>query len=89
MKVEYLPSFIKDLKAMKSTPSYAAVRKIAFEEIPHISKLQDVNGVKKLKSFDCAYRLRVGNYRRGFFFENETVTFARVLHRSKIYKLFP
>ncbi|HAO10876.1 MAG TPA: plasmid stabilization protein, partial [Planktothrix sp. UBA8407] len=44
---------------------------------------------KKLKGDDNAYRLRVGDYRIGFYFDGETVTFARVLHRKDIYRYFP
>lgn len=89
MRVEYLPSFLKDLKSLKSTPSYDPIRKLAFEEIPHYSTLIEISHLKKLKASDNAYRIRVGDYRVGFFFVEETVIFARVLHRSKIYRFFP
>lgn len=89
MKVEYLPSFLKDLKALKSTSSYSVIRKLAFEALPSCSSLQDIRNIKKLKASDNAYRLRVGDYRIGFFLEQETVIFARVLHRGKIYRFFP
>jgi mRNA interferase RelE/StbE len=89
MRVEYLPSFLKDLKSLKSTPSYSSIRKLTFEAIPSYSSLIEIRNLKKLKDSDSAYRIRVGDYRIGFFFEGETVTFARVLHRSKIYQFFP
>jgi len=87
MKVEYLPSFLKDLKALKSTPVFEQIKDFAFAEIPNSNDLQTVN-LKKLKG-DDAYRLRVGDYRIGFYFDGETVTFARVLHRKDIYRYFP
>jgi len=31
----------------------------------------------------------VGDYRVGVIFEEETVTFCRVLHRKEIYRYFP
>lgn len=89
MKVEYLPSFLKDLKALKSTPSYSAIRNLVFQEIPNCSNFEEIRGLKKLKASDSAYRLRIGDYRIGFFFENDTITFARVLHRREIYRSFP
>jgi len=89
MKTEYLPSFIKDLKALKSSPIYGTVCKLCFEELPQYSAITEIRNLKKLKSFDNAYRIRVGNYRIGFFLIDETVTFTRVLHRSKIYRYFP
>ncbi|MGB3790297.1 MAG: type II toxin-antitoxin system RelE/ParE family toxin [Phormidesmis sp.] len=89
MKVDYLPSFIKDLKALKSTSSYSAIKKLTFEQIPAYSNLQEIRNLKKLKAADSAYRIRVGDYRIGCFIESDKVTFSRVLHRSKIYRGFP
>ena len=89
MKVEYLPSFLKDLKALKSAPVFEQVKAIVFEEIPNLTDLQTIINLKKLKSDDSAYRLRVGDYRIGFYFDGETITFVRVLHRKDIYRYFP
>jgi mRNA-degrading endonuclease RelE of RelBE toxin-antitoxin system len=89
MKVEYLPSFLKDLKVLKSTPVFEQIKGLVFDEIPNLSDLQNLVNWKKLKGDDNAYRLRVGDYRIGFYFEGETVTFARVLHRKDIYRYFP
>lgn len=89
MKVEYLPSFLKDLKVLKSTPVFEQIKGLVFDEIPNLSDLQNLVNLKKLKGDDNAYRLRVGDYRIGFYFEGETVTFARVLHRKDIYRYFP
>jgi mRNA-degrading endonuclease RelE of RelBE toxin-antitoxin system len=89
MKVEYLPSFLKNLKALKSSPVYNSIFTLVFEEIPKTQSLQDISQVKKLKGSSSAYRIRVGDYRIGFFFENETIKFACVLHRKEIYRSFP
>jgi mRNA interferase RelE/StbE len=89
MKVEYLPSFLKDLKVLKSTPVFEQIKGLVFDEIPNLSDLQNLVNLKKLKGDDNAYRLRVGDYRIGFYFEDEIVTFARVLHRKDIYRYFP
>jgi len=89
MKVEYLPSFLKDLKALKSAPIFDQVKAIVFEEIPNVTDLQTIINLKKLKGDDKAYRLRVGDYRIGFYFDGETITFVRVLHRKDIYRYFP
>lgn len=40
MNIEYLPSFLKDLKALKSTPVFDQVKAITFEEIPNLTNLQ-------------------------------------------------
>ena len=53
------------------------------------TSLKEIHGIKKLKGHPNAYRYRKGQYRLGFFFENETVIFAAFAPRSKIYKKFP
>lgn len=89
MNVEYLPKFPKDLKALKSSPVFEVINLLAFEVIPNLENLDSVSNLSKLKGFDDAFRIRVGDYRIGLFFDGETVTFARVLHRSEIYRYFP
>ncbi|MCP6759653.1 MAG: type II toxin-antitoxin system RelE/ParE family toxin [Fischerella sp. CENA71] len=88
MNTEYKPSFIKDLKALKSTPVYDSIKSLVFEEIPSYSNLDEISNLKKLKDADNTYRVRVGDYRIGFTFEEETITFVRVLHRKDIYRYF-
>jgi mRNA interferase RelE/StbE len=62
MKVEYLPSFIKDLKSLKGSPAYERIRVLAFDQIPVCESLNEIRNLKKLKAEDSAYRIRVGNY---------------------------
>ncbi len=58
-------------------------------EIIEFSKLSEIPNCKKLKGSKNAYRIRIGDYRIGFIFENQVIEFIRVLHRSKIYDDFP
>jgi mRNA-degrading endonuclease RelE of RelBE toxin-antitoxin system len=120
MKTKYLPTFIKELKKLKSSPNYSHIRKFIFEEIiicPDLSNISIVisiknemckvfyhklfrylnclsptendYNIKKLKGEINAYRWRIGDYRVGFFIENDTIIFARVLHRREFYRYFP
>jgi mRNA-degrading endonuclease RelE of RelBE toxin-antitoxin system len=89
MKTEYKAAFIKDLKALKSTPSFQAIAKIVFEEIPNVEKLSQVRNLKQLKGDENTFRIRVGDYRIGFCLGGETIVFKRVLHRQEIYRYFP
>jgi mRNA-degrading endonuclease RelE of RelBE toxin-antitoxin system len=89
MKTEYKPSFLKDLKDLKSTPSFETIKALAFTEIPNLQKFAEIGNLKRLKGDDNAYRIRIGDYRLGIFFDGETVIFARVLHRKDIYRYFP
>lgn len=89
MNCEYMPSFIKDLKALKSTSVFESVKFLVFDEIPSYSSLDEISNIKKLKNADSAYRIRVGDYRIGFTVAEDTITFVRVLHRKDIYRYFP
>ena len=89
MNTEYLPSFLKDLKALKSTPHFKSIKALVFEEIPNIPEFEEINNLKKLKGYETAYRIRIGDYRIGFTFDGKTIIFFRVLHRKDIYRYFP
>lgn len=89
MRIEYLPSFIKDLKALRGTPVYKTIYQLAFDEIPNMESLSEIPNIKKLKGYSDAYRLRVGDYRVGFFLNDDTLQIARALHRREIYRYFP
>jgi mRNA-degrading endonuclease RelE of RelBE toxin-antitoxin system len=80
MKTEYLPTFIKELKALKSTPAYTNIKNLTFQDIPACKNLSDVSNIKKLKGEDNASRIRVGDYRIGFSIIGDTITFSRILH---------
>ena len=89
MNTEYLPSFVKDIKALKSTPIYKSIKELVFEEVPNLSRIEDIRNLKKLKGYENAYRIRAGDYRIGLTFDGETIIFSRVLHRRDIYRYFP
>ncbi|MBD2653590.1 type II toxin-antitoxin system RelE/ParE family toxin [Synechocystis sp. FACHB-383] len=89
MDVQYFPSFIKDLKRLKSFPQYELIRSLVFDEIPQLEQIQSIPNVKKLKGEDNAYRIRLGDYRIGFYIQNESVILARVIHRREFYRYFP
>lgn len=89
MKTLYQPSFIKDLKTLKSTSVFQQINKLVFEDIPNYQTLDDISNLKKLKGEDSAYRIRIGDYRIGIIFDADKIIFERVLHRREIYRYFP
>ena len=88
MKVEFLKRFSKDLDDIKAKAVKQAVIRV-IELMETAGKLDKIPNLKKLKGHKSAYRIRVGDYRLGFFFENSTILLARCLHRKEIYKIFP
>ena len=89
MNVTYKNKFLKDLKALQSTDVYEKICTLVLEEIPNVEDLSTIANLSKLKGDDTAYRIRVGDYRIGFFMEDDEIVMSRVLHRSEIYRYFP
>jgi mRNA interferase RelE/StbE len=88
MKVEFLKSFSKDLDSINSkSVKQSLIRMI--ELLEKSEDLKKIHNIKKLKGFRNAYRIRIGDYRLGFFLEGSGVQLARFLHRKDIYQLFP
>lgn len=88
MKVEYLKQFSKDLLKINDE----TLKNNLFEVIVLLKETENFNllsNVKKLKGHTEAYRIRIGKYRLGFFFDGEVVELARFAKREDIYKLFP
>ncbi len=88
MKVIFLSSFSKDLKKITVQQVRNEIVSVT-EAVENASNLKEIKGVKKLVGFKNAYRIRIGDYRMGIFFEENAVEFARVIHRKIIYKKFP
>jgi mRNA interferase RelE/StbE len=88
MKVEFLAKFSKDIDKINTPYVKHAIAK-AIEEVEKAQTIQEIKNVKKLKGAKIAYRIRIGDYRIGFYYERGLVQFARVVHRKDIYKVFP
>jgi mRNA interferase RelE/StbE len=89
MNIKYTKRFLKDLKALQSTDVYEKISALVLVEIPEALDLSTIGNLSKLKGDDTAYRIRVGDYRIGFFWEDDEIVMSRVLHRSEIYRYFP
>lgn len=81
-------SFEKDLRKIKDKSIRLKVAQI-LEAILVAEGFNELNQVKKLKGENHYYRIKVGDYRLGFAFEDDTLTVVRFLHRKDIYKYFP
>ena len=88
MEVEFLDKFSRDLDKI----SNKSVKKNIARLILHleaVTQLTDIQQLKKLKGHRSAYRVRIADYRVGFFLEGQKIIIARVIHRKEIYKVFP
>lgn len=78
--IELRPKAAKDLRSLDRTTAERITKAIRALE-------NDLAGdVKKLKDFDPAYRLRVGEYRVLFDVVSDQIEIYRIRHRSEVYK---
>ncbi|PWK28312.1 mRNA-degrading endonuclease RelE of RelBE toxin-antitoxin system [Arcicella aurantiaca] len=88
MKVDFLAKFDKDVDNILDKSILEDIADV-IETVELAENITELKNIKKLVGFKNAYRIKIGKYRIGFFFENQTVEFARVVHRKDIYKIFP
>lgn len=88
MQVVFLAKFSKDLDKVKSKKLKKSILELIMD-LENTDDLEKISNLKKLKGHKTAYRIRIGDYRLGLFFENNIVLLARLVHRKDIYRLFP
>jgi len=78
MNIRIRKSAIKDLQKISPEQKNKIHQKIlTLRDFPNVSN------VKKLTSFEPAYRLRAGSYRILFDVTNDTIEIGRILHRKE------
>ena len=87
MKIEIRKSFTKDADELPA-PFQRQLAAI-ISEIEKAGQPAQLDSCKKLTGYKTAYRIRMGQYRLGFFYENKTAELVRILHRKEIYRYFP
>ncbi len=88
MKVEFSRKFSQDLDKITVKSVKQSLIKI-IEFLEKADTLENFPGIKKLKGHRSAYRIRIGDYRLGLFYEKGIILLARFLNRKDIYKSFP
>lgn len=88
MKTEFTPAFLRDVRKLPDASVGEQVRG-AIQTVKEAEDLRSVPNLKKLVGAGACYRIRIGDYRIGLRVEEQTVVFARVLHRRDIYRYFP
>ena len=88
MKVVFLKGFEKEIAKITDRKLASSIDQF-IRSVEYASGLRVIPNLKKLKGHPSAYRFRIGNYRIGFYFSNEVVTFAAIGDCKDIYKKFP
>jgi mRNA interferase RelE/StbE len=87
VKIEIRDSFLKDIK--KQSKENKQKIEAIFSDMKTAESISDLRNIKKLQGFKIFYRIRIGDYRLGFAFEDETIVLLHFLHRKEIYRFFP
>ena len=88
MRLTYTRAALKDVKKVNDKKLKEKLKAVLID-LKKVQNLKDFKGLKKMAGHPAAYRIRIGNYRLGFYFENDLVEIARFLKREDIYKVFP
>lgn len=87
MKIEIRKSFTKD--ADKLPAPFQRQLATIIDTIEKTAQPNQLPDCKKLTGYKTAYRIRMSQYRIGFYYENKTAELVRILHRKEIYRYFP
>ena len=88
MKIEFTPSFKKDIKRLRDGAMCARLEKTV-EALEQAVSLDAVPQLKKLAASSNCYRIRIGDYRLGLQTDGKVMLLVRFLHRRDIYRSFP
>lgn len=88
MKLVLTTRFAKDLRSIRDAHVKADVDS-ALDTMKAATRLEELGDVIKIKGAKNAFRMRVGNYRIGFYLDGDTITLGRFADRKDIYRLFP
>jgi mRNA interferase RelE/StbE len=88
VNTRFRESFADDLSALTDAGLRRRIQRV-IEQVEAARTFQQIPNLKRLDAKGKYYRIRVGDYRLGFVFEQGAVTFVRCLDRKEIYRYFP
>lgn len=88
MEVIFLRSFLNDIKKLNDKKLKAKIKEFIME-LENTETIDKIHNVKKLKGYSTAYRWRAGEFRLGFYKDENKIELARFVKRNDIYKVFP
>ena len=88
MKTLFRESFAADLSDITDPALLRRIKKVV-EQVEAARTFLEIPNLKRLDAKGKYYRIRVGDQRVGFVFEQGAATFVRCLNRREIYRYFP
>lgn len=86
MKVSFERIFEKDAKKLPTEIQQKLKNLIS--TVQGADSLSKINA-SKMEAAKNAYRIRIGDYRVGFYLIEDEIVFSRVLNRKEMYRYFP
>ena len=77
MEVIFLKSFLTDIKKINEKKMKFKIKEFIIE-LEKAEILEEVSNVKKLKGYSSAFRWRTGDYRLGFYKDENIIELARL-----------
>ena len=88
MEIAFTKTFSKQIDAIYNESLRLRLAQ-SVQNVISANSLQDIVNLKKMKGYQTAYRIKIGDYRIGLFFEEGVIVFAYLAHRKDIYNRFP
>ena len=88
MRVAFTKAFEKDISKIESYKVAQQVIDI-IEQLKVSESLSEIQNIKKMKGSNNAFRIKVKDFRVGFYLIGNQILLTRVLNRKDIYKYFP
>jgi mRNA interferase RelE/StbE len=88
MEVAFTKIFSKQIDTLHNESLKLRLVQVV-QNVISANTLQDIVNLKKMKGHHTAYRIKIGDYRVGLFFEDGLIIFAYWAHRKDIYNKFP
>ena len=81
-------SFSKDISKIRDKKILGKIENV-IRNIEKAGTIMEIQGIKKMEGSTNAYRVRIGDYRVGFYLIHGTIQLTVFANRKDIYKLFP
>ncbi len=88
MKVLFTNQFEKDIRKIKNRDLARNIENVILS-VKNAPGIGEINNLRKLKGYQNAYRIRIGDYRMGIYINEDVVEFACFMNRKEIYRYFP
>ncbi len=89
MKVVFLKIFKEDIGKFKDEKLKAELKQVIID-IKNAKNLQNIENLNKIKGYySMTYRVKIGEYRLGLYFQNNVVYLTRFVKKEDVYKVFP